>query len=468
LITLVKGTVLTYLLKADSPKEEGWIASALTYTVPNFWFMKSFKRGVWDGRFSFYNKWSKSFPTGLLDVLPESLKPYLIITDGRKKPECLVCEPEAAGIELRDYQIESVRRAIEKENCIITAPTNAGKTECGAAIIHSLSGLKTLWVTHRGALSSQTRERLENRLGESVGLIQGNEFDPNVRVNVGMVQTLCTRLKSEKRYKEYLHSVDVMILDECHHTSSKTWQSIAKNCTAYYRIGLSATPLLREEISNLWLIGLTGSEIKTVSNKELIQRGISAAPRIIRIRNVVRIRIQGLYRRSYEIGIEENEDRNKTIAGLARLHKEQGDTTLVLVNTIKHGQAILVKSPEGTVFLTGNDPAEYRDSVLHGLRSGEVKTVIATPIFDEGVDAPQIGVLILAGAGKSHLLLLQRLGRGMRKKTSGKNEVLVYDFEDRGDKYLEGHSLYRLKLYRDEGFKVFSADISFNRRVEHD
>ena len=84
--------------------------------------------------------------------------------------------------------------------------------------------------------------------------------------------------------------------------------------------------------------------------------------------------------------------------------------------------------------------------------------MIATTIYDEGIDIPQVNVLILAFGGKSRRKVLQRIGRALRKKESRENVVVIVDFWDHHNKYLLNHSKGRLNLYRDEGFEVVGAN----------
>jgi superfamily II DNA or RNA helicase len=79
--------------------------------------------------------------------------------------------------------------------------------------------------------------------------------------------------------------------------------------------------------------------------------------------------------------------------------------------------------------------------------------MIATPVFKEGINIPEIKTLILAGGGKSHIAIIQKIGRGLRK-AEGKDRLIVYDFLDDCSKVTLKHSEQRYKLYRAEGFEV--------------
>jgi superfamily II DNA or RNA helicase len=456
MIKVELGNVYSTVLSFDEWAEEKALKKALTFVVPGFMFMTSYKKGVWDGMYSFYNQYSRKFLSGLLAILPSRLKERLMLVDKRTKPFGEVLpNGTLLGISLRDYQQEAVEAALLKERCIISAVTNAGKTEIAAGIMARMP-CNTLWLTHRENLLYQTKERLESRLGEKVGILHQTTFSPQ-RITVAMVPTLHRRLTSKRKpvknqMKGFVSTIGMMFLDECHHGSSTTWKTIAKNCDAFYRFGLSATPLLREEIENIWLIGLTGEQIETVTNKELIERGISARPKIFVLHNY--ISVTGTYQYVYQKGVEENLARNCAIGLFARESNKRGEPCLTLVNTIRHGECVMKRMPAGTVFLAGKDDVGMRINTLKQLASGSIPGIVATPIFDEGVDAPAIKVLILAAAGKSQIRLLQRLGRGMRQKTEGENKLTVYDFEDRGNKYLEHHGACRRRVYLEEGFDV--------------
>ena len=59
----------------------------------------------------------------------------------------------------------------------------------------------------------------------------------------------------------------------------------------------------------------------------------------------------------------------------------------------------------------------------------------------------------MAGGYKSLRLVLQRVGRILRKKETD-NTALVYDFCDSMNKVLWQHSQQRLKIYQNEGFDI--------------
>ena len=62
-------------------------------------------------------------------------------------------------------------------------------------------------------------------------------------------------------------------------------------------------------------------------------------------------------------------------------------------------------------------------------------------VLDVGVDVPAVGMVILAGAGKTQVANRQRIGRGLRAKKEGPNVCFVVDFDDPFNKYLVPFSI---------------------------
>lgn len=479
MIKAIKGNLMMRCEHFDVPAEEVALKKALTFTVPNYFFAKAWKRGVWDGTKSFYNGYSKSFPTGLFISLPPKLKERFVISDSRVKPVFERKELNLEGIELRDYQEKAIKKCVELERCIVEAATNAGKTEIACGIMQMVP-VRVLWLTHRGNLMLQTQRRIQKRIGEEVGLVVQDTVDINKRITIAMVQTLSYRISSAKRlvrgggeivtdpkvrafFKRWLkNDIDMLIMDECHRVSSPQWFNIAKQCNAFYRYGLSATPLMGDEIGNSKLIAMTGETVDVITNQEMIERGFSAKPVIYRIQNVALQYVKTrAYDSSYELGIELNKTRNRAIADIVQTHIARKEPILCLVDRKRHGELLKKEiDRDNVIYIDGSCGYEQRMIHLDELESGKLGAIIATQIFEEGADVPNIRVLILASGGRSHLWLIQRIGRVMREKPTGENRVVIYDFEDKGDRFLEEHSEYRMKLYHKEGFEVIPAQLS--------
>jgi len=452
------------------------LENKLAIAHENYWFSPRYKQDLWDGKTHFLKVPSLKIPTGLLFIVTEYFRennmPYKIIDD-RKKPDTffyLSVEENKytilTGIKLRDYQKEAIEQALCWERGVLELATGSGKTEIAIAIT-KLLGLKTLFIVHTQDLLRQTRERFEKRLDlkGKIGIIGEGKFEVDSDIVIATIQSLDRRLfeKNEKgnsilnkktgeEMKKFLNTFDVMFQDETHHSSATTWYRMGMFMhNAYYRFGLSGTPLRRDVLSNMKVMAITGPSIYERKSIGLIKDGylsnikmeIIACPTIYLGKD---------WQEIYDNGIVHSLERNSSICEIAIKHFKQGKKVMVLVRRIKHGEILeqmCVAAFVPAIFLKGSDSADHRVAVKELFSEKNDFILIASTIFDEGVDIPEVNVLIIAAGGKSEVKTIQRVGRGLRKKKVG--GVLVYDFNDYS-KFLNKHSINRIKVYQKEGF----------------
>ena len=277
-----------------------------------------------------------------------------------------------------------------------------------------------------------------------------------------------------------LAEFDVVFFDECHHVPAPTFYKVALAIPAHYRYGASATPD-KNDATELMLVGATGPAIYEETAAELIEGGYAVAPEIFMLDYDIdptlekelsereetqtlpwqaslkdrRMALAGGWHAwgEYQDGIVENSRRNKLIQLATDDLRALGHTILILVDRIEHGehlQRILVDS----IFLHGTSGMAKRKTGLKDMAAGRRPIVIATSIFDEGVDVPAISCLIVARGGKAEHRSIQAVGRGMRPD-EGKDRLIVIDFFDAFSRRLRKHSRERLAAYKGvEGFTV--------------
>lgn len=456
------GNLYTKVSKNLATKEElHKIHDILSVRIEGYYFSRKFKRGLWDGYKRFFNLLTCTFYTGLLSQVISQLDgiPYKVIDDRVPHPHLNV-PLSLNGIDLRSYQINMIEEAVKHGRGIISAPPNAGKTEVACGIMQVL-GLPTNFFTHRIALLEQTKKRIEKRLGVRVGTVaQGVE---DIRdINVLSVASVHKRLDSPS-VKELLERTPVVISDEVHHISASTWEKCLKACKgAYYRYGLSATALLRDDISNMVVKGLTGDEIASISNKDLIELGISALPSVYLMSvNNPKIPTHFTFDMAYDEGILFNTYRNELIISSTRRFLEMGKSVFILVWRIPHGELLYNRFRELGVdceFISGERKTIPISDALERFDNKSLKCLISSTISDEGLDVPAMDVLIIGVGFKAPLKTIQRVGRGLRKKKEGENVVTIVDFVDWHDKrYLLKHSKDRCREYYKMGIQMFEV-----------
>lgn len=246
-----------------------------------------------------------------------------------------------------------------------------------------------------------------------------------------------------------------LLVSNCHHASSATMFAVGMFMhNAHYRFGISGTALRRDILSNMKVMALTGKTIYKLPTRELIDDGVLSDIEVRILENSVPA-FGSTWQQVYEAGIVRAELRNIRICECAYQALKEDKKVMVLVRQIEHGkilQRMLVnKMHVPTVFIYGRHESWERARIKHDFNQKGGFILITSSIFSEGVDIPEINVLIIAAGGKSEVLTIQRVGRGLRKKKD-KSKLIVYDFDDHASKYLNKHSKERIKIYRVEGF----------------
>jgi len=470
----------------DNALQRQELKNFLTIMVPGAKYTKMFKRKVWDGKKCFYDRFKETFPIGFLfRVIDEFKVKESDIVDTRVYKNIPFKMPKLNGIDLRMYQREAIFSGYEYKNALIQAATNAGKSAIIAGLIELLRQEKVLIIVHRMEIFWQLHGMIEDLTGKPVGQIKADLCELDPEVNIAMILTLLNRVDDDDEITRVYNESKVIMVDEAHHTQSATFQNVLRRSPAVYRFGFSGT-IQEADTHAGWLTRMyIGDVIFNISNKELIEQGISAKPNITmhRINHVIdyitliarlkremsdagKIRdidnvtwqerqmiYKPLYGKVFKKYVVENSIRNGIIVReVCETYKDR--QTLIVVDYIDHGERLykMIEEVDRSVdFIHGS--SERRLPSLDAFREGKLRVLISSNIIDEGIDISRIQVLFLAAGRKSRRQILQRIGRGLRRK-EGENVVEILDFYDSDGKYLEKHSKERVKIYKKEGFEI--------------
>lgn len=291
-----------------------------------------------------------------------------------------------------------------------------------------------------GAAIMKYRVELENELGSI------EDEREKVRAKVEKHEKL--RAVTE----EVLSRFEFVIVEEAHEVSSDSFYKVMAACkNAHYRMALTATPFMKEdEEANMRLLAACGPVAVKITEKMLIDRGILATPyfKYLQLPEAPK----GLYRstpwqRAYEVGIVNNELRNKMLCAEVLRGMRWGLNAMVLVQRKDHGEllkAMLKKAGVRVEFIFGENNQAERDKALKALGRGELDVLIGSTILDVGVDVPSVGMVVLAGGGKAEVATRQRIGRGLREKKNGApNVAFIVDVADDFNNHLKAHYLQR-------------------------
>lgn len=445
-----------------------------SYPVQGAEYSKAYRKGVWDGRKRLFNKRTGAFPTGLVSSIQSTLSSlgYQVdVLDHRTPPTASNKGFNLKGVNLYDYQEDTCQKMVAQKQGVVKVGTGGGKTVISAAVIQYL-GLKCLFVVTTKELLYQTSKRFKDLLNASnteVGMIGDGIWEVGDLVTVATLDTLESRV-NKPECQRLIKSTQVMFWDECHHMGSETWFDIATLCPAYYRYGLSGTPIDRTDGANLRLIAAVGDIIVDIPNKVLLEKGVIANAGIVFDKVTEPILEKKLaYPTAYKEGVVENAQMLRKIVNWTEVFHALGLGTLILCEEIQHGKLlddalwVNAKSFIPHQFIYGEEDSDIRQKALADFASRSLPVLISSRILDEGVDVPTIDALILAGSRKSKIKTMQRLGRGLRGK-----KLIVVEFANLTHRYLTEHSLKRMEDYKQEDcFKIHNseANIEFVRSL---
>lgn len=266
---------------------------------------------------------------------------------------------------------------------------------------------------------------------------------------------------------EILERFELVIVEEAHEVSGDGFYKVMAACkNAHYRMALTATPFMKDdEEANMRLLASCGPVAIKITEKMLIDRGILARPYFKYLAMSEAHKPKKLFRSTswqlaYDVGIVNNEMRNKQICAEILRGRKYGLNAMVLVQHKAHGE-VLLKMLAGAglrvAFIYGEDNQKARAEHLKALGAGQLDVLIGSTIMDVGVDVPSVGMIVLAGGGKAEVATRQRIGRGLREKKRGPNVALIIDAADDFNIHLKGHYLQRRAIV--QGTPGFAENI---------
>lgn len=436
----------TTVVRAND-EEKDWLFEYLSFEDPRAHFAHRK-----DNKVRMYNLVSGTFATGFLSMVRKAATEEgfnIEIMDKRVVPG--LPDPGADLAWLMPYQLECVQRALMKDRGIIWSPTGSGKTEIFTALAKSLQ-VPWLFVVHKINLVYQAAERFERRTGEKAGIIGEGNWDTK-RVTCATFQTLHARL-DDPECLSFLDGVKALMVDEGHTLPADSFRSVVmKTRQAYYRYAMSGTPLARGDRRSILVISATGPVIYRIKSRVLIEAGILAKPKI-RMIPVVQSSDKPTWQGVYGECIVRSTKRNKAVVFAAL---RAAKPCLVFVKEIKHGELLLkmlLKAGVKAEFVWGSHSNQRRMAAVKRLVRTDIDVLVCSTIFNEGVDIPALASVVIASGGKSVIEAIQRVGRGMRTDGGRKTEFEVWDFEDRGNKWLDRHTRKRRRAYQSEEYEV--------------
>lgn len=312
-------------------------------------------------------------------------------------------------MELRPYQqkiVDDLRVAFKSyKSPVVVLGCGGGKSVITASIAKSATdkGNRVLFLVHRIELVDQIKETFK-RMGVDFNLC-----------DIAMVQSA---KKYDKDYK-------IIITDESHHATCRTYQNVYERYPDALRVNVTATPCRSDGRG----LGETCDYLlKTVSTKWLISNG---------------------YLAPYEYYSVVPE--NLVLTGLKKVRGEYEDITRILDEPKIYGDIFKYYKPDKKAIcycsslqhsintakafndqgiparhIDGNTPKEERKQIIQDFRDGKIMVLTNFSLIAEGFDVPDCDMVLVLRKTASLNLFIQMVMRCMRYKP-GKT-AYIYDF----------------------------------------
>jgi superfamily II DNA or RNA helicase len=462
---------------ADLSRRLSYVNDAARYSF-------AYKTGKWDGRVRLLGK-TLRFPSGLLGEVLSCLSGYAVtpqIIDNRQNLQ-LGDKIEWRGPTLRDYQVSAAQKALDIGRGMMKLATGAGKSNIIAKLCAEYNTESIIYVVSLDLLE-QIKDTLESCLGVEVGLIGGGQCSIK-KINVCSVWSAASAFieeakneeedvkadnwtpseKQKANIREMVEGARLVILDEAQFAAAASIQTLINNSkSASHRFGFSGTPW-RSDGADILLTAAFGSNIVDVRASDLIDLGWLVEPKIAFKDIPPGIKIPKNWADVKREYIVENKERNNILMQNTDRLLQMGRKPLILFRELKHGKILESMLPNGTRYemVTGALSIEDREDIKKRFRDGKLDLLLASSVFDQGIDLTALDALVLAGGGKSTGKALQRIGRVIRGNP-GKKDALVLETWDQCH-FVNKHSKIRYDAYRWEHRFMISAEEAMKSKI---
>lgn len=363
-------------------------------------------------------------------AVSKDLARYDAVEDNSDTPVRKLFQPRGPQIEalyaLADSRSEGATKGL------VHAATGIGKTYLAA--FDSAKYQKVLFVAHREEILKQAAISFRNvRQSNDYGFFYGKQKDKDKSVIFASVATLG---RSEYLTENYFAPdyFDYLIIDEFHHAVNDQYQRIINYFKPKFLLGLTATP---ERLDGKDIYEICDYNVPyEISLKEAINKGVLVPFHYYGIYDTVDYSSIHLVRGHYD---EKQLDKayigNKGRYDLIYKYykKYPSERALGFCCSRKHANEMAKEfcargiDAVAVYSNTNGEPSEERNIAIQKLKNQEIKVIFSVDMFNEGVDIPDLDMVMFLRPTESPVVFLQQLGRGLRI-SKGKTYLNVLDF----------------------------------------
>ena len=450
------------------------LVNAFKYDVPGARYLPAVRLGRWDGKVSYFQLGGSTYVNLLPEIIPilekfnydidlDDQREYSTVFDFTQikedsfahkvwpKTHPMAGEP----VVLRDYQVEIINNFLSNPQCIQEVATGAGKTLMTAALSLSIEPYgRSIVIVPNKSLVTQTEADYKN-LGLDVGVYFGDRKEHGRTHTICTWQSLNVLMKNTKNgvaevtIQDFIQDVVCVMVDEVHMAKADALKSLLTGIMSRVPIRWGLTGTVPKEPFEFQALKCSlGPVINQLSASELQDRGVLAQCHVNIVQLVDHAEFSN-YQSELKFLLEEP-DRLTAIANLVS-HVNDTGNTLVLVDRVAAGHALIERLGDRAVFVSGATKAGARQDEYDEVATSTGKIIVATyGVAAVGINIPRIFNLVLLEPGKSFVRVIQSIGRGIRK-AEDKDHVEIWDITSTC-KFAKRHLTKRKVFYRDANY----------------
>lgn len=341
---------------------------------------------------------------------------------------------------LRDYQLEATqlfRRALtDTGRAQLVMATGLGKTVVMADVVADLlqDGLvendRVLILAHTVPLVEQLHSTFWYQLPKWVPT---HQYTGTERPSFWDGITFAT-IQSVRSNIEDIPVCGLVLVDEAHHVGAETFRESIERLAPNMLGGVTATPWRGDGYD---IDQILGPAVFQMGIAEGLRRGfLSEVDYRMYGDNIDWEFVQKASRHHYSLSqlnrnlILPTRDEEAAKIILQVFREEHRTGGIVYSPTILHANsfaAMLRHFGLHAECVSSNDAPRDRDALIARFKAEEMDILVTVDLFNEGVDVPDVDLLIFMRATHSRRIFVQQLGRGLRFSET-KDKVIVLDF----------------------------------------
>ncbi len=347
--------------------------------------------------------------------------------------------------QVRILEALAAERAAGYTRNLVVAATGTGKTVIAAFDYASHMRAAQpgpqptlLFVAHRREILEQARGCFQHVLRDANfgELLADGRLPTEWRHVFASIQSLHL-LAAHGLSSTYFHTI---ILDEAHHSPAESYRKLFQDYQPQILLGLTATPERMDGQSVLPdFHNRFAAEIRL---PEALEEKLLCPFHYFGVTDPVSLADESFWKNGrYSTDALTQVYTGDDIRSRQRLDVIQASLdryvtdlesmrALAFCASVKHAEYManhFSKRGYRATFIVGETSSEERDQRLKDFRQGRIQILFSVDVFSEGVDVPEVDVVLFLRPTQSLTIFLQQLGRGLRH-AAGKEVLTVLDF----------------------------------------